>query len=311
MTSIASFEQTSLLELRTGTGAIYLCPSRLERIRLQWTFRHFHVLPPQLLSRHDQRLIQKLSQSAVVTPPLPVASDAILGVIEQVNASSTMHADTLEPAAAVTLPFDQSSRSAARWGLLGGVAAIALVVAAILMPGHPKRPRASAQIMEPLSATPTAGAGSASVQAVSSLVAVAPAAVTPALKPRHTLAQTPHAEVAAQPATPLAAVAVIEPADRRIITELPPGHFAHPSVMPRNLVGEVQLKALIDPDGSVKQVTVLSGDPRLAEAGMRAVRQWHYSPFAPQATQMEEESQIKMNFFGPDAVSIASVASRP
>lgn len=311
MNSVASFEQTSLLELRTETGAIYLCPSRLERIRLQWTFRHFHVLPPQLLSRHDQRLIRKLSQSAVVTPPLPVASDAILGVIEQVNPPSTMPVDRLEPAAAVTLPLDQSSRSAARWGLLGGVAAVAMVVAAMLMPSRLMQPRPSTQVPEPLFVTPAVTTRSASPPALPSLVIDAPAAETPALKARHTLAQIPHAEATAQAATDMAAAAVIEPADRRIITELPPGHFAHPSGMQRNLVGEVQLKALIDPDGSVKQVTVLSGDPRLAEAGMRAVRQWHYSPFAPQATQMEEESQIKMNFFGPDAISIASVASRP
>ena len=57
-----------LLELRTENGAVYLCPSRWQRIRLQWTFRHFHVLSPQVLSRADQRLIEKLSQSAVVTP---------------------------------------------------------------------------------------------------------------------------------------------------------------------------------------------------------------------------------------------------
>ncbi len=74
-----------LLELRTEAGAVYVCPSRWQRVRLQWTFRHFHVLPPQVLSRRDRRLIEKLSQSAVVTPPLPVARKTVFGVVEKVR----------------------------------------------------------------------------------------------------------------------------------------------------------------------------------------------------------------------------------
>ena len=94
-----------LLELRTENGAVYLCPSRWQRIRLQWTFRHFHVLSPQVLSRADQRLIEKLSQSAVVTPALPVASKAILGVVEKVRSKAPASANrvvTLRPASPAT-----------------------------------------------------------------------------------------------------------------------------------------------------------------------------------------------------------------
>ena len=76
-------------------------------------------------------------------------------------------------------------------------------------------------------------------------------------------------------------------------------------------MGELQLKALIGADGLVKQVTVLSGDPKLAEVGMRAVRQWHYAPYQVLGNPVEVETQIKMNFFGEDAVSVASVATRP
>ena len=60
-----------LLELHTGTGVVYVRPSRWQRIRLQWVFRHFHELALQVLSRRDQRLIEKLFQSAVVTPASP------------------------------------------------------------------------------------------------------------------------------------------------------------------------------------------------------------------------------------------------
>jgi hypothetical protein len=95
---------------------------------------------------------------------------------------------------------------------------------------------------------------------------------------------------------------------RRFVAELPPGYFAHPVVSGRNLVGELQLKALIGADGSVKEVTVLSGSPGLAKAGVRAVRQWRYSPYLVQGSPVEVETQIKMSFFGPDAVSISAVA---
>ena len=67
----------------------------------------------------------------------------------------------------------------------------------------------------------------------------------------------------------------------------------------------MQLQALIGADGSVKDVTVLSGSPKLAEVGMRAVRQWHYNPYQVLGNPVEVETKIKMNFFGQDAVSIA------
>jgi hypothetical protein len=76
-------DDAQFLEVRTENGTVYLLPSRWQRIRLQWTFRHFRVLPTQLLSRGDRRLIEKLSQSAVVTPPLPVRSNVVFGVVEK------------------------------------------------------------------------------------------------------------------------------------------------------------------------------------------------------------------------------------
>jgi hypothetical protein len=105
---------------------------------------------------------------------------------------------------------------------------------------------------------------------------------------------------------------IVSPAtpERLFVSELPQGHFAHPEVG-RDLVGELQLKALIGADGSVKEVTVLSGSPKLAAAGIRAVRQWHYSSYQVLGRPVEVETQIRMSFFGQDAVSIASVANGP
>jgi|GEM_PF-2286097 len=72
-----------LLEVRTGIGAIYVCPSGWERIRLEWVFRHFHVLPPELLSRGDRLIIERLTHSAAIATGEPVARSAVFGVVEQ------------------------------------------------------------------------------------------------------------------------------------------------------------------------------------------------------------------------------------
>ena len=95
------------------------------------------------------------------------------------------------------------------------------------------------------------------------------------------------------------------------VSELPQGHVVYPSISGRDLVGELQLKAMIGEDGSVKEVSVLSGSRKLAEAGMRAVRRWHYNPYQVLGTPVEVETRIKISFFGPDAVSIASVGNEP
>jgi Gram-negative bacterial TonB protein C-terminal len=368
-----------LLELRTAAGAVYVCPSRWQRIRLQWAFRHFHVLPLQVLSRRDQRLIEKLFQSAVVAPASPVAGTTVLGVVENVHPkppASAARVVTMRPQSAPAKPFrpmpwtpaslspDFSQRRREReikqifgtaksrdvrdvpfrqWGALGALAAACVTVMVASFFG-----------ILPLSTTaPVNNARTLPAPAQASNNIKPPAAITPAhaapstlattLKPKHQVAPwptepaLPHNELAslengidqpisvtsakAPPIPPLATVrdtiieqAPITPASTSVplfVSELPQGHFAHPVVSEPNLVGELQLKALIGADGLVKQVTVLSGNPRLAEVGMRAVRQWHYAPYQVLGSPVEVETQIKMSFFGEDAVSVASVATAP
>jgi outer membrane biosynthesis protein TonB len=104
-----------------------------------------------------------------------------------------------------------------------------------------------------------------------------------------------------------APVASSDASERLFVSELPQGQFIKPVADP-SLVGELHLRALIDADGSVKEVTVVSGDSKLAEAGMRAVRRWHYSPYQAPGGSGEGETLIRMRFFGQDTVSITSIA---
>jgi outer membrane biosynthesis protein TonB len=105
-----------------------------------------------------------------------------------------------------------------------------------------------------------------------------------------------------------APVASSDASERLFVSELPQGQFIKPVVSDPSLVGELHLRALIDADGSVKEVTVVSGDSKLAEAGMRAVRRWHYSPYQAPGGSGEGETLIRMRFFGQDTVSITSIA---
>ena len=46
--------------------------------------------------------------------------------------------------------------------------------------------------------------------------------------------------------------------------------------------GTVVLQAVIDKDGSIKDLTVTSGHPMLIQAALDAVKQWRYKPYLPQ-----------------------------
>jgi hypothetical protein len=343
---------------------------------LQWAFRHFRVLPPQVLSRRDQRLIERLSQSAVVKPAFPVPSNDIFGVVDRVPSKSPGSAHralrTELPPTPVFLDKSrmrdlsgpaqrETSRSGAwnfpdtgfhQWGSLGALATVCLIVILVSVSGilplaQTDGTDKTAEMSNPRTlATPVNHAASgikamsqppapSRLLPASSAIASLPNVETPKRRvtsppPEPTTVLRQPAQESRQlisstsanppPATPTlipalatipepAPIALPAPSERRFVSQLPPGHFAHPVVSDPNLVGELQLKALIAPDGSVKQVTVLSGSPKLAEAGMRAVRQWHYDPYQVLGAPVEVETQIKMNFFGEDAVSIASVAN--
>jgi hypothetical protein len=369
-------DRAQLLELRTESGALYVCPSWWQRIRLRWAFRHFHVLPPQVLSRRDQRLIEKLARSALVTPALPVAPDRVFGVVENVRSQSTpsrrqvvpLKTERVRPQALQAKPrisdssrpdlpdrkrlFAVSSGSipirrtgapthAARerrarfvrdarfqqWGALGMLVAVCTVVILLRIYGVPLLP-GTAPMWNPPSPPVERAAIDVKPRVQPALIAVSPPTVLlPSVeKPKQRLAlpapepalvaeeSSPPVSDSAPPGTdsssaaaPIesAAVAPSGDADLLFVSELPQGHFAEPVVTDPKLVGELRLRALIGADGSVKEVTVVSGSPKLAEVGMRAVRRWRYQALGRPG---EAETLIRMSFFGQDGVSIASIA---
>jgi TonB family protein len=91
-----------------------------------------------------------------------------------------------------------------------------------------------------------------------------------------------------------------------------PDHgLTYPEAPDPNLTGVVNLRALIAPDGSVKDVTVLDGKRVLGAAAARAVRHWRYRPPEFHGQAVEAETRISFTFLGDDAVSVRFPSSPP
>jgi TonB family protein len=60
--------------------------------------------------------------------------------------------------------------------------------------------------------------------------------------------------------------------------------------------GTIVLHILIDIDGNVKQVDVVSGAPELAPAAVDAVRQWRYKPTSLNGDPVEVDTTVAVNF---------------
>lgn len=73
-------------------------------------------------------------------------------------------------------------------------------------------------------------------------------------------------------------------AQRTLVTRVEPDYPE--TLIRRNIGGSVRLELTIAPKGAVETVTVLGGNPILAEAAAKAVRQWTYSP-ASSYTKLE------------------------
>jgi TonB family protein len=60
--------------------------------------------------------------------------------------------------------------------------------------------------------------------------------------------------------------------------------------------GTVVLKVVVGSSGDVQEVTVVSGDPALAQAAADAVKQWKYKPYLAEGLSAEVETQVSINF---------------
>jgi protein TonB len=60
--------------------------------------------------------------------------------------------------------------------------------------------------------------------------------------------------------------------------------------------GAVVLNAIIDKEGNIRDIRLISGHPLLASAAIEAVRQWHYRPYLLNGEPVEVETTVTVNF---------------
>jgi protein TonB len=60
--------------------------------------------------------------------------------------------------------------------------------------------------------------------------------------------------------------------------------------------GDVVLKAIIDKEGNIQDLQLVSGHPMLVPAAIDAVRRWHYRPYLLNGQPVEVETTITVIF---------------
>ena len=60
--------------------------------------------------------------------------------------------------------------------------------------------------------------------------------------------------------------------------------------------GTVVLRAVISKDGSIENLSLVSGHPMLAPAAIEAVKQWKYKPYLLNGETVEVDTEIQVNF---------------
>jgi len=64
----------------------------------------------------------------------------------------------------------------------------------------------------------------------------------------------------------------------------------------QHIQGVVVLKAVINKEGNVSNLELVSGHPMLAPGAIEAVKQWKYRPYLLNGEPVEVESQVQVNF---------------
>jgi TonB family protein len=83
-------------------------------------------------------------------------------------------------------------------------------------------------------------------------------------------------------------------ANARLIHRIEPEYSAE--IQANGEQGPVELEVRVGADGVVEAVTVVSGDPALANAALVAVRQWHYQPLVVSGRNTPFRTRVSLNF---------------
>ncbi len=64
----------------------------------------------------------------------------------------------------------------------------------------------------------------------------------------------------------------------------------------KRVEGQVYVRAVIDKNGDVREVSLIAGHPLLAPSALEAVKQWKFKPYLLNHRHVEVETLISVNF---------------
>jgi TonB family protein len=79
-----------------------------------------------------------------------------------------------------------------------------------------------------------------------------------------------------------------------LVIKVPPEY--PPDAKNQHIQGVVLLRVIVDREGNVSNIQLISGHPLLAPAAIEAVKQWKYRPFLLNGSPVEVETQVQVNF---------------
>jgi TonB family protein len=79
-----------------------------------------------------------------------------------------------------------------------------------------------------------------------------------------------------------------------LVSKVPPQY--PPEARDAHIQGVVLMSAIIDKEGNVASIQLISGHPMLAPAAIDAVKQWKYRPYLLNQMPVEVETQVQVNF---------------
>ena len=103
--------------------------------------------------------------------------------------------------------------------------------------------------------------------------------------------------------TPVAVPKVAAPQRVRVSAGVTSGLLVHrvqpnypPLARQARISGTVVLRAVISKDGSIENLSLVSGHPMLAPAAIDAVKQWKYKPYLLNGEPVEVDTEVQVNF---------------
>ena len=79
-----------------------------------------------------------------------------------------------------------------------------------------------------------------------------------------------------------------------LVKKVQPGY--PPEAKEEHIQGVVLLQVILDKEGSVANIQLISGHPSLAPAAIEAVKQWKYRPYLLNGAPIDVETQVAVNF---------------